>query len=246
MADFVPDRRRRRGDAAAPPPARSAWARPTPRSSACPATPRTTWRRRPARPWDRTRLAGGSSGGAAVAVAAGLVAVRAGQRRRRLDPHPGQRLRAVRDQAHPRPGQQRPASAARSTGLGTQRPAGPDGARRGGDARRDGRPGAGRPGLGAAAAGRRDVPRLVRPGAPGRLRIGRFREPAVAGAELRAGGARPRSRTPRGCWPASATRSRTSTAPLPPEVMPSFETVWARVGARRCRCRRTGSASCGR
>ena len=52
-------------------------------------------------PWDTTRSTGGSSGGSAAAVAAGLVPIGARQRRRRLDPHPGQRVRAGRAQAHP-------------------------------------------------------------------------------------------------------------------------------------------------
>ena len=49
-------------------------------------------------PWDPSRLAGGSSGGAAAAVAAGFAPARPGQRRRRVDPHPGQRLRPGRAQ----------------------------------------------------------------------------------------------------------------------------------------------------
>ena len=54
-------------------------------------------------PYERTRSTGGSSGGSAAAVAAGMVADRARQRRRRLDPHPGELLRSVRPQAEPRP-----------------------------------------------------------------------------------------------------------------------------------------------
>ena len=62
----------------------------------------------PARcPWDPSLLAGGSSGGAAVGGRRRPAALRAGLRRRRLDPHPGRHQRAVRHQAQPRPGQQR-------------------------------------------------------------------------------------------------------------------------------------------
>ena len=51
----------------------------------------------------RTRTTGGSSGGSACAVATGHGADRARQRRRRLDPDPGELLRPVRAQAEPRP-----------------------------------------------------------------------------------------------------------------------------------------------
>ena len=112
----------------------------------------------------RPASAGGSSGGAAVAVAAGLRAVRAGQRRRRLDPHPGEHLRAGRHQADPRPGQQR----APRRGRHRVRPQRSDRPHRRAtrprcSTRWPGRCPATR--LGAPAAGRRDLPRVRRPAA---------------------------------------------------------------------------------
>ena len=47
----------------------------------------------------RRTHAGGSSGGSAAAVAGGMVPVGARGRRRRIDPHPGEHVRAVRAQA---------------------------------------------------------------------------------------------------------------------------------------------------
>ena len=62
---------------------------------------------------------------------------------------------------------------------------------------------------------------------PGRLRIARFVEPVIADADVdpecrrRLGGRVAR------CSSRSATRSSTSTVPMPREAVPVFETCWA-------------------
>ena len=55
-------------------------------------------------PWNPDLIPGGSSGGAAAALAAGLTALELGQRHRRVDPKSGALLRCVRPQADVRPG----------------------------------------------------------------------------------------------------------------------------------------------
>ena len=138
-----------------PPPAPSAWARRTPPSSASPATRQRAGRAGPLPVGPgaaRRRLQRGSGGRRGRRAGP----VRAGQRRRRLDPHPGEHQRPVRHQAQPRPGQQRPVRQ-RGHRLRHQRPAGPHGARRRRDARRHGRAGrsATRPGPRRCRRGRR-------------------------------------------------------------------------------------------
>ena len=73
------------------------------RSSARSTSPRPRRGASTRSPWDDDRTPGGSSGGSAAAVAAGLVPDGHGQRRRRLDPHPGGVLRPGRHEAQPRP-----------------------------------------------------------------------------------------------------------------------------------------------
>ena len=136
----------------------------------------------PARtPWDTTRSpaapAGRRGGGRG-----GPGAVRAGQRRRWLGPDPGQRLRPVRDQGRPRPGQQRPDRRRRDR-AGLERSAGPQRPGRRGDCwTRWPVPMPGDPHW-APPLPAADVPRYAGRD-PGTLRIGRYATPVVEGAEV--------------------------------------------------------------
>ena len=84
----LPRRRASCASAARTRPSSGSCRRPSPRRTARRATRGTP-----------TRTTGGSSGGSAAAVASGMVAGRARERRWRLDPHPRELLRARRPEA---------------------------------------------------------------------------------------------------------------------------------------------------
>ena len=159
-------------------------------------------------PWNLGHSTGGSSGGSAAAVAAGLVRGGARQRRRRLDPHPGERVRAGRAQAVARAHVVRSRAWATAVGgLGVRGRGDAQRARHGGAARRDRRPHAGRSVLGAAAArgpgARRWAPRpggcasASAPRPPGGMGV--VHPEAVARGRAHGGS----------CWRRSATTSTT-------------------------------------
>ena len=129
-------------------------------------------------------------------------------RRRRVDPHPGQLLRAVRAQAVAR-ARARGAVGRRVVARGRRQPGRHAvGTRRGGVAGRRRRAGAGRPGRAAGAAGRRSWTRSG--GSPGACGSAGPRGRPSARRSIRR--ASPPSKTPPGCWRTWAT---TSSRPSP-------------------------------
>ena len=85
--------------------------------------------------------------------------------------------------------------------------------------------------MGAAAAAGGDLPRLRPTGRPGALRIGRWLQSPMPDIELDPRGDGRRSRTRRGCSRTSGTTCDDVPPDLlGPDVLPSFEGVWALSG----------------
>ena len=171
-------------------------------------------------PWNLERTPGGSSGGSAAAIAGVRAAARHRERRRRLDPHPGELHRLLRPEAVLRP---HAARAARALGLrrhGGLRPAHQDG------------------------RGRRALPRLRSP-APRRTIRTACPPPGLSYLE-----AAPRRRSPAGCAsasrPISATRSCSPTSRRRSRTRARvFEKLGHRLGRDRRAARRSSAASGG-
>ena len=172
-------------------------------------------------PWNTELTPGGSSGGAAAALAAGLVPSRSRHRRRRLDPHPGVVLWPLRAEAVARPRFDRAVRVAR--GPLHRRAADPERRGRRAPPRRPGRLRAGRSLVGAAA---RAAVRERRPRS--RLRDSasrsRRRRPPTSRSTRSACA---RSRRPQSCSRSSGHDVRDETPPWrEPTLFHTFIAVW--------------------
>ena len=203
------------------PPGRCRSARPRRPSSASSTSPAPRPGASPATRGTLERTPGGSSSGSAAAVAAGIVPAGDGQRRRRVDPHPGRLLRARRPQAELRAGAApRADAAARPASSASSRPTVADAAR-----------------CLDVQAGPDDRDRTSLPAAGRALRGRASRRCRVAGLRARLV-ARPRLRRPRRPRGRRADRGRRpSSSPTAAGLVLDDEPVHLGDDVTRCGCR---------